>query len=222
MHPILLCSIIMLTIVIERTAYFLRIRSANIPHHFALIEHALLKKNFKETQEIIEGLSGPIAHILHVGLKTPEETIEVIEENMAIAGEQMAREAAKGVSLLALIPSVSTLLGLLGTIIGLSLAFKKVAGFEGQVSPVLLASGIWVSLITTVAGLSVAISGLIAHHFIQNRVSRLTFEIEHFGSRLLLLLKKTKPYDQSTKKTAPLNPEYETSDFNLISPERNP
>ncbi len=222
MHPILACSVLMLTILIERTAYFWRIGSGTILEKFPLIERCLLEGNTSEAKKIAGALSGPIAHILQIGLVHPEEKAEIIEENMAIAGDEIARQAAKGLSLLALIPSISTLLGLLGTVIGLSLAFQKVALLENLVSPALLASGIWVALITTVAGLLVAIPSLIAHHYIQNKVSRLTFEIEHFGSRLLLLLKKHQSHTESGDEKSPLNPHYENPAFRMTTQQGNP
>ncbi len=194
MHPILLCSVLMLSIVLERTWYFWRRPSRNVLQKFKLIEKALLDEAHNKAREIASSLSGPTGSIIQIGLENRQEKYEITEERMALAGETFVREASKGLSLLALIPSISTLLGLLGTVIGLVLAFRKVALLEGNVSPALLASGIWVALITTAAGLIVALPSLIAHHFLQNKIAQLTFEIEYFGNRLLLHLKTAPPH----------------------------
>lgn len=190
MHPILFCSIIALAITLDRWWYFRKIREKDIGRKFTRVETSLLKGTSMEGLRILKNLSGPIGEILRSALQNSLEPHEIIEEKLLISAERVSREAGQGLSLLALIPSVSTMLGLLGTVIGLALAFQKMALMEGSVSPAHMASGIWVALITTVAGLLVAIPSLIAHHFIQSRQIRMTFEIEHYGSRLLLLLKQ--------------------------------
>jgi len=187
MHPILLLSVIALTLSLERLWYFLGCRTRRIVPHFEDIENALIHHKREKAREIASRMSGPIGKILQKGLG--ESNYELAQERMAISGELIAKEATRGLSLLALIPSIATMLGLLGTVLGLVAAFKKVAFLQGNVSPALLASGIWVALITTVAGLIVAIPSLIAHHFFQSAVAKLQFEMEHYGSRLLLLLK---------------------------------
>lgn len=190
MHPILAVSVIALAITLDRWWYFRKIRLKDIGRRFALIEKALLKGEREKGMGALEGVTGPLGRVIGFTLQDLEEPCEIIEEKMMITGEEVSREAGRGLSLLGLIPSLSTMLGLLGTVIGLVLAFQRVAQMEGRVSPALLASGIWVALITTVAGLLVAIPSLIAHHYLQTQQARMTFEIEHYGSRLLLLLKK--------------------------------
>ena len=78
----------------------------------------------------------------------------------------------------------------LWTVVGLVEAFQRVAEMEARVSPALLASGIWAALITTVGGLFVAIPTFIVHHYFKRKVSHLAFQIEHYGSELLLLMKR--------------------------------
>lgn len=203
MHAILASSIVMLSIVLERTWYFWRAGSREISREFEQIEALLLKGERKEAAALAAELSGPIGRVLQTGLNRTEDRHEITEERMAIFGEALMHEAEKGLSLLALIPSISTLLGLLGTVLGLVMAFQKVAFMEGNVSPALLASGIWVALLTTVAGLLVAIPALVAHYYIQNRLSRLTFEMEHFANRLLLVLKNTEPVQEPARAGMP-------------------
>ncbi|MFQ5779820.1 MAG: MotA/TolQ/ExbB proton channel family protein [Nitrospiria bacterium] len=190
MHPILAASVIALAITLERCWYFWRIRSRDIARRFEQIEGFLLRGDDKDAKRVAKDTAGPLGKVLQLGLEDHDEVLEILQERMMICGEEVSREAGKGLSLLALIPSVSTMLGLLGTVVGMVSAFQRVAQMEGRVSPALLASGIWVALITTVAGLLVAIPTLIAHHTLQARLTRLSFEIEHYGSRLLLLLKK--------------------------------
>lgn len=197
MHPILVASIIAFTITIERCWFFWRMRTGKIALRFELIENLLIKGDEREAMAIATSMTGPIGKILQAGLKEPGESHALAEERMAICGNDVSRETGKGLSLLALIPPVSTMLGLLGTVIGLVMAFQKISQIEGTHSPALLASGIWIALITTVAGMIVAILSLIAHHYLQSRSDNLIFQIEHFGNRLLLLLKKTRAMQEA-------------------------
>lgn len=200
MHPILFFSVVALTITFERLWYFARLGGRDVHEKFEQIQQALMNGHQKKAKQVANTISGPLGMILKQGLSEAQH--EIAAEQMAISGEKITKEAAKGLSLMALIPSLATLLGLLGTVIGLVLAFKKVAFIEGNVSPTLLASGIWVALITTAAGLIVAVPTLIAHHFFQNGVSKLQFEIEHYGSRLLLLLKDLSPETTLAEETS--------------------
>lgn len=189
MHPILVASIIALAIVLERGWYFWQIRG-DLHACFEALSERLLKGDLEEAQRLSERFPGPMGIVLKEGLKHWEEGPEIVQEVMAIRGEEVLRSAERGISILALIASISTMLGLLGTVVGLVEAFQKVAEMEARVSPALLASGIWAALITTVGGLFVAIPTLILHHYFQGKLSHLAFQIEHYGSELLLLLKK--------------------------------
>ncbi len=192
MHPILAASILALAITLERLWYFWTLRAKTLEPRFKRIEHLISKGKENEAQALAASITGPIGKILQVGLNEKGIEPDLAAERMAIHGEAIAREAAKGLALLALIPPVTTMLGLLGTVLGMVFSFQRLALIEGAASPALLASGIWVALITTVAGMAVAIPALIAHHHLQSRKDRLVFEIEHYGSRLLLQLKKVR------------------------------
>lgn len=74
-------------------------------------------------------------------------------------------------------------------------AFQRVASAPGAVNPSLLASGIWEALLTTVAGLMVAIPALLFHYYLNQRVQHYTFQMDHYGTRLIRLLTQTGPRD---------------------------
>ncbi|MFQ5596675.1 MAG: MotA/TolQ/ExbB proton channel family protein [Nitrospiria bacterium] len=207
MHPILVASVIALAVTLERLWYFWFTRSKALKARFERVENLLSIGKEKEAAAIAATLTGPIGSILQLGLNEPAEDPEIVAERMAIRGEEIDREAAKGLALLGLIPPVSTMLGLLGTVVGMVLSFQRLSLIQGALSPALLASGIWVALITTVSGMAVAIPALIAHYYLQGRKDRLVYEIEHYGSRLLVQLRKTHaPQDASSEKPD-FNPE---------------
>lgn len=189
MHPVLVASIVALAIALERGWFFWRIRGSVHAIFDDLKEH-LLKGDREGALKVAERKGGPIGIVLREGLRHWEEGPEIVQEVMAIRGEEVLLSARSGIPLLALIASISTMLGLLGTVVGLVEAFQRVAEMEERVSPALLASGIWAALITTVGGLFVAIPTLVVHHYFQGKISHLAFQIEHYGSELVLLLKK--------------------------------
>lgn len=189
MHPILIASITALAIFLERGWFFRQIRG-DMKDIFEIMAEHLSKGDLKGALRMVDRVPEPIGIVLREGLRHLEEGPEIAHEAMAIRGAQILRSARKGIPVLALISSVTPMIGLLGTITGMVAAFQQMAGAGEQVSPALLASGIWTALITTVGGLLVAIPALIVHHYFEERISRLSFQIEHYGSELLLLIKK--------------------------------
>lgn len=189
MHPILVASVIALAVALERVWFFWRADS-NVGPLFEMVAERISKGDPKGALEVVGEHSGPVGLVLREGLKHWHEGPEMAQEIMAIRGEEALRSARRGISLLSLVPSITVMLGLLGTVVGMVQAFQKVAEMEEQVSPALLASGIWTALITTVGGLCVAIPILIAHHYFQEKIAHLAFQIEHYGSELILLLKQ--------------------------------
>ncbi|MFY9269838.1 MAG: MotA/TolQ/ExbB proton channel family protein [Candidatus Manganitrophaceae bacterium] len=189
MHPILAASVVALAVALERGWYFWQIRG-EIPALFQALSDSLSKGDPDGAVEAAGKIVGPVGVVLKEGLKHQEEGPEIVQEVMAIRGEEVLRSAQRGIPVLALIASISTMLGLLGTVVGLVEAFQKVAEMESRVSPALLASGIWAALVTTVGGLFVAIPTLILHHYFQEKVAHLTFQIEHYGNEMLLLFRR--------------------------------
>lgn len=191
MHPILIASILAFGIALERGWFFWKIRG-DARAVFEELKERLLKGDREITLKTAEEAPRPVGAVLKEGLVYWEEGPEIVQEVMAIRSEEALREAQKGLSVLAVIASITPMLGLLGTVVGLVEAFQKVAEMQERVSPALLASGIWAALITTVGGLFVAIPTLIVYHYFQGKVAHLAFQLEHYGSELLLLLKKEK------------------------------
>lgn len=95
-----------------------------------------------------------------------------LEDLVTYRAEDEMDSLSSGVGLLRLAYSISPLLGLLGTVLGMIEAFKDVAMMGGAVKPAVLASGIWVALLTTAEGLIVAICSFLMYHFLQFKTMR--------------------------------------------------
>lgn len=184
MIPIILCSIISLAVIIER--WFSLREKKVIPRRLTdwLDESDPM---ITELPEDITNNSGALAGVLKVGYDNRKLNLEKNYEILQIAEKQMASRLERGLVLLEIVAVISPLLGLLGTVIGMVLVFDVISQFgagHGQE----LSSGISQALISTIAGLVVAIPALIAHSIYTRKVDNLLLRIEQAVGMLLLKL----------------------------------
>ncbi|MBN2560568.1 MAG: MotA/TolQ/ExbB proton channel family protein [Phycisphaerae bacterium] len=180
MIPIGLCSLIALTVIVERLVS-LRRRNV-IPSDFLPGLKALMKDpddDYAKALEYCEANVSPLATILAVAIRRLSESIELLEKHIQEAGERVVFNLRKYLRALSVIASICPLMGLLGTIFGMIKAFQTVAtSGEALGKTELLAEGIYQAMITTAAGLLVAIPVIIAYHWISARVDRLVDEMD--------------------------------------------
>ncbi|MBU0638441.1 MAG: MotA/TolQ/ExbB proton channel family protein [Planctomycetes bacterium] len=180
MIPIGLASLVALAVVIER-ALSLR-RKRIIPADFLPgLETALKAQNGgrQEALTYCRAHASPLANIFAAGIRRLHEPVERLEKHIAEAGQREVLKLRKYLRLLSLIASIAPLLGLLGTIFGMIRAFQTVASSaEALGKTELLAKGIYQAMITTAAGLIVAIPVLIGYHWISAKIGRLVMEID--------------------------------------------
>lgn len=172
MWPILLCSIVSVTIILERLYNLHKAKKMILISDVLLqIKELLRKKRISEAQKLCQDIVGPLANIINSGLKSYYRRFEEKERIVSRVGSQEVRNLEKHLSILALIADIAPLLGLTGTVTGLIRCFIKVQELGGRVDASALAGGIWEALITTVAGLFVAIPTLAFYHYFEKRVS---------------------------------------------------
>ncbi len=184
MWAILLCSIISVTIALERFYYFHRSRN-RVPNILSRVKSLLKEGKIEDALKFCEKTPGPIARILGIGIHIRHRNPEDKEKMISRAGSKIIRELDKNLGGLAVIVNVATLLGLLGTVTGMINAFMKIQETGGGVDVSILAGGIWEALITTAAGLFVAIPTLIAYHYFEGRVDDISGQIKDAVSELL-------------------------------------
>lgn len=164
MYPILLGSVIGVGIMIEKFIQYRKIlRELEIP-----------LSNIRE-----KGIKPKILVPLLEGLKN-----NCAEKEISIIGTKQIRQIEKGLSWLALIATVEPLLGLTGTVTGMIKVFIVIEK-STSVNPSILAGGIWEALITTAAGLLVAIPLHIGHHYLENRADEIAFLLKEITTELL-------------------------------------
>ena len=180
MYPLLLCSILTAAYGIERAFHFFRAgKQAGAPEKI----HTLIEQNdYEAALSLAVSAPGPVTAILAEGLKHRGIAHDMLEEVISLAGSREITRLNRNLHLLELIARVAPLMGLLGTVLGMAAAFRQVAGARGAVDPSLLAGGIWEALITTVAGLCVAIPAMVLHHLFEDRVKNFGFMMKHYGT----------------------------------------
>jgi biopolymer transport protein ExbB len=181
MIPLGLCSLVMLAIIVER-ALQLR-RSQLIPEAFLPGLRAALGDGRADRREpslaYCRQHDGPIGRIFAVAIKRLGEPEESLERHIQEAGEREVPLLRRRLRVLAIIGSVATLLGLLGTILGMIRAFQTVAASaEALGKTELLARGIYEAMVTTAAGLIVAIPAVISYHWLSARVEMIVSELD--------------------------------------------
>lgn len=190
MWPILLCSIFAFAIIISKFLYLHRIEIDTQDFLKKIIDH-VKRHQIKEALEICEGIKSPIAHILKAGILKYDRTREQIKEAIEDASLYEIPRLEKNLSALATIAHIAPLLGLLGTVTGMVRCFQtiqmKATSFH-PVSPGDLAGGIWEALLTTVAGLIVAIPAFVAYNYLVNRINGFILEMEKASTELVNFL----------------------------------
>lgn len=186
MWPILLCSVISITIILERFYHFYRTRT-KIPNIFARVKRLLQEEKVDEALKLCEGASGPVPHILAIGIHIRHRNLDEKEKLITRAGSRIIRQFDKNLGGLAIIGNITPLLGLLGTVTGMIKAFMKIQELGGRVDASVLAGGIWEALITTAFGLSVAIPTLVAYHYFEGKVDNVSSKMKDIAAELLEL-----------------------------------
>lgn len=183
MVPIIACSIIALAVIVERTWTLKRDRVMP-PHLVAQIWQ--WEQAAELTAARIRSLkSSALGRILASGLVNRRRPHEVMKASIEDAGRHVVHELERYLNTLGTIAAVSPLLGLLGTVFGMIQVFTAITEAGAAGDPAELAGGIGKALITTAAGLVVAIPSLIAYRYFRGLVDELVVDMEQEAIRLL-------------------------------------
>jgi biopolymer transport protein ExbB len=183
MTPVLLCLIIGMALSIERVVY-LNLSTIDTKKFKQSIEDALKSGGVEAALEVARNTRGPIASIYYQGLSRADEGVDVVEKSIISYGGVQNGLLEKGMTWLQLFIALSPMLGFLGTVIGMIQAFEQIVE-DGQVSPITVAGGIQVSLLTTVFGLISAIILQIFYNYITSKVDGIVNEMEEASISLI-------------------------------------
>lgn len=186
MVPILLCSVAALGIVIER---FWSLKSGRVlpPELLDRIWEWVKRDELDDTRIHAVYESSPLGRVLAAGLINRNHSRDVMKESIEDTGRHVAHELERFIEALGTIAAISPLLGLLGTVLGMISVFT-VMTTSGIGNPTELAGGISQALITTAAGLSVAIPTLIFQRYFRGKVETLVLNMEEESLKLVEVL----------------------------------
>ncbi len=192
MIPIALCSVIAVTILVERLLALRKIR-INTGNFVLKVKNLLLMNRVQEALQMCRETPGPIAAITRAGLLKHRHPREEIKDAIEGAAKAEIFHLERNLGILGTIAAITPLVGFLGTVTGMIKAFMQVQSLGGQVDASVLAGGIWEALITTAAGLSVGIPALIFYNWLQAKVEFHVFEMQESSNELMdVLLDKEK------------------------------
>ncbi len=176
MLPIIICSVVSVAIILERIWTLQPGRV--LPKNLTRKVWAWVSKNQLDPEHIKSLQDGsPLGEILAAGLTNRNNDRDIIKESIEDAGRQVVHDLERYLNSLGTIAAVSPLLGLLGTVIGMVKVFAAITA-HGVGDPTVLAGGISEALITTAAGLSVAIPSLIGYRYLRGTVDALVIQME--------------------------------------------
>jgi biopolymer transport protein ExbB len=187
MLPLVLCSIAATGIVVERS---LALRVEKVAPRTLLPQIWQWHKAGQLDGARLRAIhaTSPLGKVLAAGLKNSGHTREVMKEAIEDAGRQVLAELERFLNMLGTIGSLSPLLGLLGTVLGMIQMFSGVAGAGALGSPAAVAGGIAQALITTAAGLIIAIPSVMAYRYLKGRVDAMVLVMEADALRLVEMI----------------------------------
>jgi len=190
MGIVLLCLILGLAIAIERII-FLNLSTTNTRKLTQNVEDALSSGGIEAAKEVCRNTKGPVASIFYQGLDRTDEGLDAVEKAVVAYGGVQMGQLEKNVSWISLFIALAPMLGFMGTVIGMIIAFDKIEA-AGDMQPSLVAGGIKVALLTTVFGLIVAIILQIFYNYIIAKIDSIVNEMEDASITLMDLLIRNK------------------------------
>jgi biopolymer transport protein ExbB len=189
MWVILACSLVAAAIFLER---FFHLHRAQIRSSDFLkgIYNILRRRNIVEAISICEETPGPVAHIVRAAILHYDESEENIRKAVQDAGVQEIPRLESNLNLLSTLAQIMPLLGLLGTVLGMMQTLMAIQNNAPLVHSGDLAAGLWQALISTAAGLAVAIPAYVGYNFLAGRVESILVDMERAAAEILNFLRQ--------------------------------
>jgi len=191
MYPLLACSLVMLTVVIERLIYWIQLDIRRDPALVDTVLELCRLGDWEGVKDKVAGSGDYIIRILVSGILHREFSMSKAME--ATAADQL-RQMRRFMTILDTLITVAPLLGIFGTVIGIIHSFD-VLGTAGIEHPQMVTAGIAQALITTAAGLGIAILSVFPYNYFNSRVEHAALAIEKYATSLEIVYEKLPPKD---------------------------
>jgi len=176
MMPILLCMIFGLAFVIERI-FYLNLATVNSQKLLSKIDEALKSGGVEKAKQVCRDTRGPLSGVFYQGLDRVDEGMESVEKAVVAYGGVQMGKLESNLSWIALCLALAPMLGFLGTVVGMVLAFDDIER-AGDISPTIVAGGMKVALLTTVFGLITAIVLQFFYNYILSKIDAIVGDME--------------------------------------------
>ena len=184
--PLLLCVLVGIVVIIWKF-FDLFTKSSRTKKILGEVDGLLEDHRIDEALEATRNSDAPAAKILYAGLHRHEEGTERVMKAIENQGLIELSKLEKGLVVLATLTNVAPLFGFLGTVIGMIIAFQSIEA-AGEVEATLVAGGIKVALLTTAAGLVIAIPVSVSHNYFVARIDSLVIDMEESAQKMIDML----------------------------------
>jgi len=184
MWPLLLASVLSITFCVERLIFFRR-EDLKTPHFLSGIINLIRRRQYAEALDRCDEAHGPVAQVVYAAIKHNHLQKPELKEFVQEVAQLQVPRLEQNLPILATIGYLSPLLGLLGTVTGMIHAFMQMQVRMGTATAGDLAGGIWESLITTAAGLVVAIPTYAAYNYFVARMNQIVRDMERAGTEVV-------------------------------------
>jgi biopolymer transport protein ExbB len=181
--PLGLCVVIGVLVIIWKF-FALTAKGSSTRKVLKEVDELLAGQRVDEALELTRESSSPGANILYAGLERYEEGTDRVMKAIENQGLIELSKLEKGLVVLATLTNIGPLLGFLGTVIGMIIAFQSIEA-AGEVEATLVAGGIKVALLTTAAGLTIAIPMSIFHNYFVARIDALVIDMEESAQKMI-------------------------------------
>lgn len=183
MYPLLVLSIVMVAIAIERVIYLRRVRT-DAGEFMGVVNGFLSRNALDDAYRHCESTSGPLSNIIKSGLKSQRRGRSEVIRSIEDAGGLEVAQLEKGILILSTISKIAPLIGLFGTVTGMIRSFQGM-GAAGGDNPRMVAAGIAEALVATAAGLVVAIPAYFLSFYFMNRVGNFLLDMQKSSIQFL-------------------------------------
>ncbi len=181
--PLALCLILGILVIIWKFID-LTAKASKTKRILKDVDELLTQQRIKEAIDLTRDSNAPAANILYAGLERHEEGTDRVMKAIENQGLIEMSKLEKGLVILATLTNIAPLLGFLGTVIGMIIAFQSIEA-AGEVEATLVAGGIKVALQTTAAGLMIAIPVSIGHNYFVSRIDSLVIDMEESAQKMV-------------------------------------
>jgi len=189
MYVILIVGVFAMAIAFERLFYIVFRANINSTAFMAQIQKLIMANNIDRAIKLCNAEPhAALPRVVKAGLTRANRSEKEIENSIEEATLEVGPIINKRTAYLAMLANIATLTGLLGTIMGLVIAFQAVANASAETKQTLLANGISVAMFTTAGGLMVAIPTLVLHSIVTNRSNKILDDIDQYGLKTINLL----------------------------------